>query len=310
MHETDSHRDTLVELKGAYKKDIEGLNRIEDKCPTCKQEVPEHWTKKRNRILSKGLVIVNRKLDTVDKVINKIEKIKDTAKKRLESITRKLDHFKQQLQSGQAKEEMLEEQFEKIQSRKKLQRKYKRQIAEQLSKISRLSSLIQALQYEQSLVSYGIKVYSKDGLPAFMIRSIVPHLNIAAEMYARLIGENEIKIKFAVEDDGAIDVSVNNKHGGEDLEAQSRGELRIASSITSFAVREVISPANVLFLDEPGEGLDAHNLKLFSRALKDIAKRFGTVFITSHNAAMLAELEGEKMICIEKKNRVARLVAA
>ena len=305
----DNHKQTLSEVIGAYKSDIAKITSIEDKCPMCKQEVPEAWHKKRLLVLNKGFKIIQERVIKIDKLANKSEKFLELAKRKLLKVDSETNVLQERLANKQHELADLEQRYEKCKERQKVKIKYANRITKQELKILRLTRMMEALKHDINFLTFGIKVFSKDGLPAYMIRSIVPQLNIAAEKYARLISENEIKVKFVVDNDGAIDIKIRNRHGGEGVIDQSQGETRIASIVTSFAVREVINPANLLILDEPGEGLDQHNAKLFAQVLKEIAKKFGTVMLTTHSPVILAELDTERRLNIEKHNKIARLVA-
>lgn len=305
----DNHKQTLSEVIGAYKSDIAKITSIEDKCPTCKQDVPEAWHKKRLLVLNKGYKIILERVNKINKLADKSEKFLELAKTKLSQASSKVDVFQERLSNKQQELSDITERYDKCKAQQQVKTKYTNRITQQELVILRLERMVKAVNHDINFLTFGVKVFSKDGLPAYMIRSIVPQLNIAAEKYARIISENEIKVKFVVDNDGAIDIKIRNKHGGKGIVDQSQGETRIASIITSFAVREVINPANLLILDEPGEGLDQHNAKLFAQVLKEIAKKFGTVMLTTHSPVILAELDSERRLNIEKHNKIARLVA-
>jgi len=309
LNALSSHKQTLSELIGAYKNDIAKITSIESKCPTCKQNVDAKWQRKRLIILNKGFKIVLERVKKINKLWDESIRLIDKAEDRLKKINNRVVEFKAR---QSAKEDLLsdlQERYEKCKAKELIKDKYKNKIRDQEQVIIKLSDALKSIDHDIAFITFGIKVFSKDGLPSYLIRSICPHLNIASQKYAQLISENEIKVKFIVDEDGGIDIKLRNKHGGEGVIDQSRGETRIASIITSFAVRDVINPANILVLDEPGEGLDQHNSKLFAQVLKEIAKRFGTVLLTTHSPVILGELDNERRITIEKLNKIARLVA-
>jgi DNA repair exonuclease SbcCD ATPase subunit len=163
---------------------------------------------------------------------------------------------------------------------------------------------LHTLHEEVASEQYCIKALSRDGVPAYIVSNIVPKLNAASKRYAKLFSENEIQVRFN-SDSGDIDVEVLNLHGGETLKDQSAGETRIAGIITSFAVRDVINPSNLLVLDEPGESLDEINAKVFAEGLREASKELGCVLITTHNPFILGELRGERLIEVVKRNGVS-----
>lgn len=185
------------------------------------------------------------------------------------------------------------------------------QLVEQQQKLKKVKASITAKKTEiiatkvqLAMYQFATETMSRNGLPAFLNGQLVPQLNNAAEFYAELFADKEIQVRFTVHD-GEFDVEVINPNGGETIGAQSTGETKVAALITSFALREVAAMSNVLILDEPGEGLDPCNAQKFAAGLKKVAKRLGTVFVTSHNAAILAELSGERHIEITKSNGVS-----
>jgi DNA repair exonuclease SbcCD nuclease subunit/predicted ATPase len=165
---------------------------------------------------------------------------------------------------------------------------------------------MRGLHSEIEFYNFCIHVFSRDGLPAYLAAQLVPRLNAAAEFYSELFSEGEIAVEFLIDGED-IDVCIINVHGGATVEDQSQGESRMASLIVSFALREVMVPMNVLFLDEPGEGLDSHNATVFANALTQIADKFGSIWVTTHNPHILSALSGERNLEVVKENGVSRL---
>jgi len=160
---------------------------------------------------------------------------------------------------------------------------------------------------EQAFVKYALDSFSKNGLPMYLAGQLCPQLNRAAKHYSEVFSDKVISVKFQLAP-GSIDLTVVNVHGGEGVKDQSRGELRIASLITSFALIEVMNPTNLTVLDEPGEGLDFINAQVFAKGLKTVAKRLGPVMITTHSPYILAELENERTIEVVKHRGVSRVM--
>ena len=151
-----------------------------------------------------------------------------------------------------------------------------------------------------------LAVVHRDGLPAFLCASVGPQLNRIAQRYSEMFSEGEIQVKFLVEN-GELDVQITNAHGGKDVGDQSQGELRMAGLVAAFTLREALVPYNLLMLDEPGDGLDSINARTFAMALKEVAKRFGSLFITTHNPNILSALEPDHRLEVVKQNGIAVL---
>lgn len=150
----------------------------------------------------------------------------------------------------------------------------------------------------------GVKLLSRDGIPAALLRGMVPRLNAAADRYAELFTDSEIRVRFETGEDGMLACGVLNPHGGEHLADQSAGESRIAALVTSFALREAAGLPGMLILDEPCAGLDAESARAFAAGLGRIA---GTspVWIVTHDTALAAELPAARRVQVTKRGGIA-----
>ncbi len=167
----------------------------------------------------------------------------------------------------------------------------------------------QYLEYLQDRIQFlnnCAAVMGRDGLPAFLCATICPALNTAAAQYSELLSAGEINVQFEVSG-GDLDIQIVNQHGGENIDDQSQGEMRLAGLIAAFALRDVLVPYNLLVLDEPGEGLDSKNARMFAAGLNEVAERFGSLFVVTHNPFILAELEASRSIEVTKENKVSTL---
>jgi DNA repair exonuclease SbcCD ATPase subunit len=119
-----------------------------------------------------------------------------------------------------------------------------------------------------------------------------------------LFTNGEIQVTFKIAD-GDLDVVIENIHGGENLTDQSEGETRLAGLITSFSIRETLVSHGLLVVDEPGEGLDAANCAAFAQGLETVARKFGTVFVTTHNPNLLSHLNPDRHLLVVKENGIS-----
>lgn len=153
---------------------------------------------------------------------------------------------------------------------------------------------------------YCVTALGRNGIPAYLIACTCPRLNESAAYYSQLFAMDTLTVEFAVVDD-AIDVQVTNAYGGAQLADQSAGEMRIASLIAAFALRDVLSGYNVLVLDEPGEGLDSLNAKRFAQGVSKLVSRFGSVYLTTHNPFIISELSPDRILEVTKRDRLASI---
>jgi ABC-type multidrug transport system ATPase subunit len=63
-----------------------------------------------------------------------------------------------------------------------------------------------------------------------------------------------------------------------------------------------------MILDEPGEGLDAQNAKVFAQGVKQVADRLGYVILTTHNPYVLSEFGHDDIVRVVKHKGVSRVV--
>jgi hypothetical protein len=180
----------------------------------------------------------------------------------------------------------------------------KTQIAHQIRRLRILTQYQKDLTADQEFLKFAEGVLGRNGLPAHLLATTCPVLNKATSMYSDLFSEGTIQVKFSASDTD-LDVQVQNSQGGKYTKDQSCGELRVASLITSFAVRQVLSRFNVLTADEPGNGLDEFNSGVFAKALERISDRFGRILLTSHNPFILQALDTAPQITVTKKNRIS-----
>ena len=161
--------------------------------------------------------------------------------------------------------------------------------------------------YEQRFVETCLLAVGRDGLPAFLASATAPALNSATQRYSEIFSDGKIGVSFEMSG-GEIDVpKIHNEGGGAEFKDQSAGEGRMAAIITIFAFMDVMSPANVLVLDEPAEGLDSVNAAAFARGLSKVVERFQHCVIITHNPYILSELEPDREWRVEKRNGIATM---
>jgi DNA repair exonuclease SbcCD nuclease subunit/ABC-type transport system involved in cytochrome c biogenesis ATPase subunit len=273
-------------------------------CPVCKQKVnSQHLAdemagldKVALKLVAANKVLATRK-ETVTVRLHTLNEALEVSRTKAENYLREVVRLEALVRSANAD-------LRAAQKRRKIKLKYLSRLEQSKKHLERMQRYLHTLHEEVASEQYCIKALSRDGVPAYIVSNIVPKLNAASKRYAKLFSENEIQVRFN-SDSGDIEVEVLNLHGGETLKDQSAGETRIAGIITSFAVRDVINPSNLLVLDEPGESLDEINAKVFAEGLREASKELGCVLITTHNPFILGELRGERLIEVVKRNGVS-----
>lgn len=145
----------------------------------------------------------------------------------------------------------------------------------------------------------------RNGIPAMLASLLCPQLNAAAQHYSRMISDGAVQVSFAIEGDSLM-VEVENLTGGERVVDQSNGELRLAGLITTLALRSAVH-SNVLFLDEMELGLDSVGAKELAYGIQALRSEFDTIYLASHNQALVGGLTNYEEVKITKENGVSRV---
>jgi len=165
-----------------------------------------------------------------------------------------------------------------------------------------------AWEDEVAFFKWAVVAFGRKGIPAFLVGRLCPVLNGAMERYAQVFNNGEIQVRFDLEGDQLVP-TVMNRSGSGFLLGQSCGELRMVSISVCFALWEIVSPVNLLVLDEPGEGLDELNAVQFAECLlRHIPSLVGSIWLVTHNPSILGPLEAENTIHLVKENKVTQIL--
>lgn len=282
---------------------LKGLGNV---CPTCEQEVDKKILHKTTTALAGDIAKVKgKRSEDIDKsaeldvTMYEIYQEMNELELEVQSLTNKIEKANEGM-------EEIQTQIKNMTTSKETKDKLLVRIRKQKKKRKLLREDLENKRADRSFYEYCIEVFSRKGLPAFLNALVVPQLNKAAEYYSKLFADGAIQVRFTAKE-GDFDVKVVNAYGGEDVADQSQGELKMASLITSFALRDATLKSNLLILDEPGDGLDESNARRFAESIREIAPRFGSVWLTTHNQAIASELSGERTITIVKSSGISRV---
>jgi DNA repair exonuclease SbcCD nuclease subunit/predicted nucleic acid-binding Zn-ribbon protein len=280
-------------------------------CPTCFQKVPNKW-------IGSKLKVLEKKLNFLKGRIKQVETARTGCRLSVQRLDGKHGEINSQITKLEKERSILtafvrttDEQYRDLYSQKHSASSsvetMKRKLKRYKGKYESLRKRKRKLRDRAKLYLFASEAFSRDGIPAFLNRQLCPVLNRAADYYSELFCDRDIQLKFSV-DEGEFVPTVINARGGERIGDQSTGEKALAGLIASFALREVAPKSNILILDEPAEGVDEPVARQFARALKKLSKRFGLIFIATHNTHILSELSGEGSLIVEKRNKISRIV--
>jgi DNA repair exonuclease SbcCD ATPase subunit len=300
-------RDRAYGDKRVAEHSLERLNEVKVRCPLCRQKVdPSQLTTHKNEIRRNLEQASAHLTELVKKQQSLWASVKEQQVK-IEKLEGEERGFRNQL-AQQEKDLQWAlvnlEQFKKVEG---IAEKHRIEI-HRLTNLQKLLAECDQLQTnDDGFLKQALKAVSRDGLPAFLIEAICPRLNTAAAFYSELFAEGEIRVEFAIAEDRSLDVQIANLHGANTIRGQSGGEMRIASLITSFSVREVLARFNLLILDEPGDSLDEVNARTFAVGLNTVADRFGSILVTTHNPHIIANINPDHHYVVTKQNGISTL---
>jgi len=300
-------RSTTSERLKVLENRIEKFKKLEGTCPVCEQIIDEKLMKIAIPAIEEAARALRKQLDgyaemdmKITEAAGKLEEKKEAWQEneeleiKIAKLSSELEKLRFEWEQYQKQQQLIDSLLKKVVACQERGGK----LTQQKNKIGKW---LKVLKYAQT-------VFQRNGLPAYLNEQICPELNQSAAEYSELFAQGEIQVRFAVDEEGMTDVRVINAHGGEEVKDQSEGEMKMASLITSFAVRSTAPKTNLLILDEPGDGLDAISARSFARGLKKIVGRFGTILLTTHNPAILSELADAKLVVVRKQNGVSEVV--
>lgn len=283
-----------------------------DTCPSCKQSVTEECLAVHISEIEEEIKGAKAQQTNVDVKLVVAKQQTKSAQATVLTASESRSRYINALATFKQQKIRWKTELQSIANHEQLLNNTRQRIREVKVRIQGLQEYLEKLEQELAYLHYCKDVFARTGLPSFLNAHLCPILNKAAAFYSDLFSAQTIQVQFKTTDEGEFDVNVLNAHGGESIVDQSQGEMRIASLITSFALRHVAPKVGLLVLDEPGEGLDAYSVKMFARGLKQLVtkyqKFFGTILLTSHNPVLLAELAEEHSVQVVKKDGVSRVV--
>jgi len=291
----------------ALRRDLRQLEGLKDRCPTCHQPVDKTFVQTCKQKLIND---IDRLEQRRKYLAAQVEHLDLRAIKLADVLQEKAEQRKQ---ASQSLERLLSElgrtvdEIEMYESIVRVRQSHEKALEDVRREQKRLKEERRKLEMQLEVQKLAVKVLARTGIPAFLMTNTCPKLNAAAAFYSSMFTEGEIQVDFAITEDGQLDVEVHNAHGAASLKGQSEGELRMASLITGFAVRDVLTRFNLLILDEPGDGLDSVNAQLFAAALPQVVKRFDRVVVTTHNPYIATGLEPDRCYEVVKHNGVSTL---
>jgi DNA repair exonuclease SbcCD ATPase subunit len=276
------------------------------RCPLCGGRVSVATMESHTQELEEEIARCNTDLDEAERKQSLNRKKRKEVQDKIQEIYKALYPYESKIREKEAALSRVREALEAERRVAAIRERYEKKLADQERNLAIHRRCLEVYEMDRAFYQFCLAVVGRDGLPMHLCASVCPALNGAAARLSEALADSALRVRFELLEE-EIDVQVENPHGGRAVADQSQGELRMVGLITVLAFREVLAPHGLLILDEPGEGLDSVNAKAFAAGLNRIVSRFGAVFVTTHNGTILATLEPDHQLEVEKKDGVSHV---
>ena len=260
------------------------LEKLEDVCPTCEQEVDAEF--KSNLVAEElaKIASMNIRKRTNEKLITRIKNnnaqfdIKQKEQKEWEDLYRSIDKtLPIETVNKQELEDKIHEIGLKLTSAKKelekLSKENERRTRENtrieiiqaqtdgfIEKLNTAKNILQEQKELDSNLEILKKAFSTNGLLAYKIENLVKELEELTNTYLAELSDGRFTLEFIVSND-KLNVQITDNENIVDILALSSGELARVNTATLIAIRKLMSSIsksriNILFLDEVINVLD------------------------------------------------------
>jgi DNA repair exonuclease SbcCD ATPase subunit len=178
----------------------------------------------------------------------------------------------------------------------------------------------EAAASEAAMADFWVRGFGPQGLPSFILDSVMPYLTERANHYLETLADGDILMEFTTQrelksDKGALrdEIAINWTIEGIAGYPPSGGQQRKMEVATDLALMDLAearegSGLSLFMADEILDGLDAEGTERVMSLLQDLRARRSTVFVISH-ASSMHELF-ERQFTVVKEDGVSRLEIA
>ena len=283
----DKFQNIIGQVEGAKRasdKMLQKLEQLEDKCPTCEQDIDADFKDKLIQAEKKTLGFLALQKKENEDIIEKIKKDntefarREKLQKEWEDLFRNIDNT---LPSNILDAEELQERLDEVTEKLKTAKAKLADIAAQNEEITRRNTRIEIIEAqtdgflgklaaakevlnEQQELDSNLeilkKAFSTNGLLAYKIENLVKELEELANSYLAELSDGRFTLEFIVSND-KLNVQITDNENIVDILALSSGELARVNTATLIAIRKLMSSIsksriNILFLDEVINVLD------------------------------------------------------
>jgi DNA repair exonuclease SbcCD ATPase subunit len=263
---------------------VKKLKNLQDKCPTCLQDVSTDFTinyinelesivakaeedLNNNKVLKRRIQKINNNNEEVRKKRQDFEKLQLLYNPELEKTTLDKNDIEAELQNLESKSSQIEKEIQeaiktnqKIAAHNSKVKVIREQLGDYRNKISAIASEQKEIEDQVATLEVLRKAFSTNGLVGYKIESSVKELEQAINEYLAEFSHFQLFFKL---DNDKLNIQVVDSNGNETtIEGLSAGELGRVNIATILAIRKVMTSLtstkiNFLFLDEIVGVLDA-----------------------------------------------------
>jgi len=243
--------------------------------------------------------------DELRRKINEDERRRE-AKKRAKVFVDSARNCLRTAREAQDSENIYEKQIEDL---KKKEERYEKQI-------KTIKETIEDTKEKLSYVEFWERGFSNQGLPSYILDSVMPFLSERANLYLRALSDGDIKMEFSTQremksrDEKKDEIEITWEIEGRKNYPPSGGQQKKMEIATDFALMDLVATkeggyVNLLALDEILDGLDAEGTRRVIMLLKKLREHRGSIFVISHSPEISESFE--KSILVTKKSGVSTL---
>jgi DNA repair exonuclease SbcCD ATPase subunit len=283
----DRFQNIIGQIEGAKKasdKMLQKLEQLEDKCPTCEQDIDAEFKDQLITAERKTLGFLALQKKENEEIIKEIKKDnaeftrREKLQKEWEDLFRNIDNT---LPPSILDADELQERLDEVTLKLKTAKAKLADIALQNEEITRRNTRIEIIQAQtdgfieklsaaqevldqqkdlDSNLEILKKAFSTNGLLAYKIENLVKELEELANSYLAELSDGRFTLEFIVSND-KLNVQITDNENIVDILALSSGELARVNTATLIAIRKLMSSIsksriNILFLDEVINVLD------------------------------------------------------
>jgi len=188
---------------------------------------------------------------------------------------------------------------------------YEEQLEAARKKVAHLKKVAKKLKVELkaeynelAYLEFWVRGFSNQGMPSYMLDSVMPYITERANHYLETLADGDIKMVFDTQRElksskgdyrDEIDIQWEVE-GVADSYPPSGGQLKKMEIAADLALMDLVASReggrlDLLMLDEVLDGLDAEGCHRVIRLLQELRRYRGTIFVISHEAEVSEAFE-------------------